>query len=349
MQQGDGLTRRLVGRRAVLAGGAAVAVAAVPLRHARAAEKLTVRLDWITHGLQAPFFLAQERGWFADNGLDVSIEDGNGSATTVQLVAAGQFDVGFAALGPMALARAKGLDVISTAGFVPRGDTGFLVPKESGWTKPSDLIGKTIDYTAGSLEGPFMIPFFRKNNIPIDKLKLSNVAAAAKTSLYVEGKFDSTVTAVPYVLPLVAKSRPSTGILFADFGMNLPGAGIVVRASTLKARGPEIRRLTSIICAAFTYIYGGHMEQGAQAVLKYRPHAAESAAIMVEELTNYSHNAVTPNTKGLPLGMQTDKDWAGVIADMSSAKTIPASSKPAEFFTNAYIDKAMIKKLAGTA
>ena len=52
---------------------------------ARAADTITLRLDWSTHGVHAPFFLALQRGWFKAADLDVKIEDGNGSTTTVQL------------------------------------------------------------------------------------------------------------------------------------------------------------------------------------------------------------------------------------------------------------------------
>src|SRR6266571_1979276 len=73
------------------------------------AHTLSVRLDWLATGYQAPFFLAAEKGWFKKAGLDVTIQQGNGSATTVQLVGTGQFDVGHAALSNMAFGRSKGM------------------------------------------------------------------------------------------------------------------------------------------------------------------------------------------------------------------------------------------------
>src|SRR5436190_9691884 len=80
-------------------------------------DKLSLRLDWIPNGSHAPFFLAEQKGWFRKAGLDVTIEDGTGSVVTVQLVGAGQFDVGHANLSSLAIARGKGLPVISYAVF----------------------------------------------------------------------------------------------------------------------------------------------------------------------------------------------------------------------------------------
>ncbi len=73
-----------------------------------AADAIRVRLDWTPWGDQAPFHLAQESGLFKKYGLDVSIDDGNGSVATVQIVGNGEYDVGHASLAPMAIARSKG-------------------------------------------------------------------------------------------------------------------------------------------------------------------------------------------------------------------------------------------------
>jgi hypothetical protein len=118
---------------------------------ASAEEKLSVRLDWTPWGVHAPFHLAAQKGWFHAAGLDVEIEDGNGSVTTVQIVGQGRFDVGHASLAPMMIARDKGLPVRAIANFARKSDVGLLVPKGSGITSPKQLVGKELVFTAGSL------------------------------------------------------------------------------------------------------------------------------------------------------------------------------------------------------
>lgn len=333
-------------RRTFLAGTAAVA-AALPLRRAFAADAIALRLDWSTHGIHAPFFLADKRGWFKDAGLEVSIQDGNGSATTVQLIGGGQFDVGYAALGPMALGIGKGLAITSTAGYVQKGDTGILVPADSGWKTPKDLIGKTWDYTAGSLEGPFMLPFLKKNGISPDQVTLLNVAATAKLPVYVQKKADAMVSTVPFNIPLLAKTRPSTGILFADFEFNLPGAGLVVSKSTLEKKGDAIKRFTSVVCGSWAYILNGHEQEGVDAILQDRPNAPATGPVMLEEINLYKPYFHTDNTRDLPVGVQSAKDWADVISGMAAAGTVPDGTKAEAMFTNDYIDMAVVKKIAG--
>jgi NitT/TauT family transport system substrate-binding protein len=120
--------------------GVALVIAAAPPAIA-ASEKLSLRLDWTPHGMHAPIFLAVEKGWFQRAGLDVTIEDGNGSVIAAQLVGAGQFDIGHASLSSVAIARGKGLPVTSVAGFIRKSDMGVLVPVGSGWKSAKDLEG----------------------------------------------------------------------------------------------------------------------------------------------------------------------------------------------------------------
>src|SRR5438552_14883439 len=166
-------------RRHMLAG-TAVALSMPWISKARAADKLTLRLDFTASGLHSPFYVAMQRGWFEKAGIDLYMEDGNGSNATVQLVGAGSFDLGLNSLAPMAVARSKRIPVISVAGFVRKGELGFLVPEESGWKTPKDLIGKKIVYRVTSHEGPFVRYFIQQNGVREDQVELINVDGSSR-------------------------------------------------------------------------------------------------------------------------------------------------------------------------
>jgi NitT/TauT family transport system substrate-binding protein len=340
----------VLSRRATVAALASGAVVAPYLaRPAFAAETLSVRLDWSPHNMHAPFHLAVERGWFKKADLDVSIEDGNGSTTTVQILGGGKFDIGHAALAPMAIGRGNGLPVISVAGFLRKGDMGILIDRKLGVKTLQDLVGKKIDYTAGSLEGPFVEPFFKMNGISPDKIGLLNVDASAKLSTYMTGQVDGIITAVPLFYVLLKDKRAVDMILFADHGMNLPSFGLVARPDTLKSKGPAIKRFASIISAAWEYIYDNHEEEGARAILSQRPNAGFTVAQMVECMAVSRPFFFSDNTKDTPVGIQNAADWSATLKIMETAKVIPAGAKPADYFTNDYVDHALGKKLIGAA
>ena len=322
---------------AILLGGAAAA----------AQEAIKVRLDWSTHAMHAPFFVAKEKGWFKAAGLDVTIEDGNGSTTTVQLIGTGQFDIGHASLAPMAMASAKGLPVTSVAGFLRKGDMGILVPSDSGIQKPADLVGKKVVYTAGSLEGPFMTPFFKLTGTPADKVNLLNVEAAAKVTTYLSGNADAAVSTVPFFQPLTEEKRPSRGILFADYGMNLPGFGLVVNTKTLAAKPEAIKKFASIIAGTWAYILAGKEDEAVQAIVANRPQSPISAPLLRKQIETNRPFFFTERTKGTPIGPQNAQDWADTIAQMEEANVLPKGSKPETYFSNDHLDLAWFKRTAG--
>jgi len=322
---------------------AAFAIAA-PARAADEAHTISVRLDWLPTGYHAAFWLALEKGWFKNAGLDVTLNDGTGSVTTVQLVGSGQYDVGHAALAVMAIARSKGMKLISIAGFFRTGDTGLMVPKDSPITGPKDLRGKKIIYTAGSLEAPFVPAFLAAGGLTEKDLDLLNVDANAKVGQYLAGASDGIISAGPTVA-LLEKKRPSKLILFADSGLNLPSLGLVASEQALAKKGPAIREFASIVSGAWAYILNGHEDEGLAAVLKSHEAARLDPELMKANLDVSLRFLYTPATKNEPVGIQAASDWSNAIAVMEKAKVIEPGTKPADYFTNDYIDTKIIASI----
>lgn len=316
---------------------------------ADAMEHLSLRLDWIPSGYQAPIYLAADKGWFKKAGLDVSIVDGNGSSTTVQLVSAGQFDVGLAALSNVAFARGKGVPAISIAGFFRKGDTALLVPQDSPIHSPKDLKGKTVVSTPGSLETPFLDAFFAAGGITRADVKLLYVDASAKNSTYLQGKVDGVFSSTAYTLALVAAKRPSRPVLFADFGLNLPGFGLFTSEATLKKKGDALRKFASIVSGSWTYVLHGHVDEAIAAQMHQREQARLNADLLRGQLHDSLPFLYTPATKDKPIGIQSAEDWAAAIKVMEKANVISPGSKPQDYFTNDYLDpKLMASTAAGS-
>ena len=88
----------------------AALVAATP---AFAQDKVSFRLNWYLGGLHVPFYYGKERGFYAAEGIDLTINEGRGSANTVQVVAAGSDTFGLADSSSVVLTAAKGADIKS--------------------------------------------------------------------------------------------------------------------------------------------------------------------------------------------------------------------------------------------
>jgi NitT/TauT family transport system substrate-binding protein len=71
-----------------------------------------------------------------------------------------------------------------------------------------------------------------------------------------------------------------------------------------------------------------------------------SVAMMSEQIHLFKPFFYTEATKGLPIGMQSETDWADTLKSMADAKAIPSGSKPSDYFTNDCIDRTIVDKVA---
>ncbi len=196
-------------RRRSLAIGLLATPFIFPRAPARAAEPLRVRLDWTPWGAHAAIHLASVKGWYRDAGLDVTVDDGNGTNQTVQIVGGGDdVDIGHAALSSVIIARAKGLSLRGVASYVRNSDIGLMVPVDSDIRAIKDLRGKKIGHTASSLETPFLGQFLKAGGLTRADVELVNLDGAAKLAAYLTAGLDGAFSSIPFFIPVGTTATP---------------------------------------------------------------------------------------------------------------------------------------------
>jgi NitT/TauT family transport system substrate-binding protein len=314
---------------------------------ATAADRIAVRLDWVPWGSHGAIHLAAQKGLFAKHDLDVTVEDGNGSVATVQIVGNGEYDVGHASLAPMAIARSKGLSVKAIAGFIRQNDIGLLVPKESGIKSPADLKGKKLAFTAGSLETPFIDRFLAAGKLTRNDVELLSVDAAAKAGTYMAGRADGAFSSVPFLLAVVAAQRPSSSVNFADYGLQFPSFGLFATEKSIATKRDALRRFVSVVAGAWTYIIAGHTDEAVRAIMAARPQAKLANASLDQQIESLKGFAFTEATKSLPFGTMAASDWKDAVAVLADGGLVDRAMDPAAVFTNELIDTRIVAEIAG--
>src|SRR6201999_4432870 len=119
--------------------------------HAADRSPTTARLllNWYVYSEHAPFFLGLERGYFSKEGVDLEIQEGRGSAPTVQAVAAGTADFGYADVASVIKAATQGAPVISTGVLLQKSPKALIGLSERNIRTPEDMRGKTVALTPG--------------------------------------------------------------------------------------------------------------------------------------------------------------------------------------------------------
>jgi len=89
-------------------------------------------------------FVAIGEGYFADEGLDVTVEAINGSGAVLQALSSGQAQFGRPGPGPVLAARGRGVDAVFIYNFSARSNFGIVVPEDSPVQTPADLAGMVV-------------------------------------------------------------------------------------------------------------------------------------------------------------------------------------------------------------
>jgi NitT/TauT family transport system substrate-binding protein len=179
---------------------------------------------------------------------------------------------------------------------------------------------------------------------------LQNVDFAASNGVYARGEADGIFGTPVGTGVQLEKLRPSRCLLFADNGLNVPGFGIFATPAMLEKRGKALRAMASISAGSWTYVISSpaRMEEAVDALLKARSTDRLDRADVMKQLQNSVPFLHSTRTKNTPIGVGNSDDWADAIKAMEKANVINAGSKPADYFTNDYLDLNLVKKIGGS-
>ena len=118
--------------------------------HAADSTPTSLRLDWRPGAQHSPFFLAQERGYYQDAGLELEIITGSGSSDTVQQVGAGRVELGVADALVLAQGAEQQVPITAIAAYYQSSPVVVMSPKDAPITSPEQLPGVKLGHNSGS-------------------------------------------------------------------------------------------------------------------------------------------------------------------------------------------------------
>ncbi len=121
-----------------------------------AGDKVTLQLKWVTQAQFAGYFVAKDRGFYKDEGLDVTIKPGGPDVAPPQVIAGGGADVIIDWMPSALASREKGLALVNIAQPFKRSGMMLTCRKDSGVKTPSDFPGRTLGVWFYGNEYPFL-------------------------------------------------------------------------------------------------------------------------------------------------------------------------------------------------
>lgn len=316
----------------------AVTVLLVLAAPAMADEKLTVRTDFSPWGSHAALLLAKHNGWFKEAGLDVDVQDGRGSGNTLQLVNAGQVDVGQIQLGLIPAARQNGAHVKGIADWVRRTDLCVLVDKDAPVEKIADLKGKTLVVFAASPWAPYIDSFLAAGGLDRNNTTVEFVDASALWGTYTSGRADGLMSTVSSALPLAEATRPSKCLTSDMAELYFPSYGLVASDDTIENHPDALKKLIAVQQRAWEALKK-NPDLGVEAMQAERPDAMLNADVLRQQIKLTIEYFDTPATEGKPIGWQATEDWDAALKGMERAGVVSAGWQASDYFTNDLISE----------
>lgn len=300
------------------------------LPDAKAADKVMFRLHWKCSAMHTPFILAMDKGFYKEEGIDITIKEGAGSTATLKLIGAGRETFGFAGTNVTVKGVARGVPVIQVMVVEKSKRQGILFPAAKGIKTPQDLIGKTI---AGSGSGTSDIfeAFLAVNNLTLKQVRYL-AAGRARLEAVATGKADGTLgLGMDDIVRLQKMGVEAPQILlFGDWGIPDVGDGIITHLDTYKKNPDLIRRFVKASLRGINHAFMD-LEETADIAVKHFPMAKKD--IILTQLRSLRWLFPPPLGWQDPKVVEAMQDIVARFAGLPQAKDMPLN----KFFTNEFL------------
>lgn len=131
---------------------------------------ITVMLDWVPNTNHTGLYVAQDQGYFADEGLNVEIST-PAEMTAIQIVGTEKAEFGISSQEYVTQARAEGVPVVSIASILYENTSGFAAPQEKNISSPKDFVDKTYGGWGAPIENAFLETVLKMDGVEFDHVE----------------------------------------------------------------------------------------------------------------------------------------------------------------------------------
>ena len=297
-------------------------------------KKITVILDWIPNTNHTGLYVAKDKGFFKEEGLDVDIiQPAQGS--TASLIAAGKGDFGVSYQEDVTYARtAKDpLPIKAIATIMQHNTSGFASPKGKNIKSPKDFVGKTYGGWGSPSEGAILKALMKKDNADFSKLKIVDAGtddffAVTKKNIDFEWIFygwtgiEAKLKKIPINYIDIRKLNP-------DLDYYTPV--IIANENKLKQDPQTARKFLKAVTKGYEYSIA-KPEESANILVKNAPETDKTLALESQKYMNTQYKAEAKRW-----GVMKESVWSNYTKFLLDRKLIDKDMKASEAFTNEYL------------
>lgn len=231
----------------------------------QAADEVTFQLDWLPGGDKAPVYVGLEKGFFEEEGLDVSVSQGRGSSDAMTKLATRQADIGLSDITALLAARAEQqIPIKGVYSVFSEAPHAFYTLEGSGIDEVSDVAGKTIATSPFTSSNLFLPLLLELNDVDEESIKLIKSDPGALGPMLLTGRTDVVISWVTDYERYAANAREAGKTLkvmpWYEAGLESYATTVIASERFLEERPDVARRFVKAYARAMEYTWENPQE-----------------------------------------------------------------------------------------
>jgi NitT/TauT family transport system substrate-binding protein len=308
---------------------------------AQAAERVTMLMDFLWQSSQGGFTLAADRGYYAAEGLDVSIDHGAGSADTIAKLAAGTYDIGFADVNLLVKFNADNPNTRVKAFFMAYDASlaSIVTLARTGIKTPKDLEGHSIAAPEVDNVRILFPAFARLAGLDAAKVRWDSVQGSLRETMVAQGRSDATASfSTTAFLALTGMGIPAADIVtmrYVDYGLDLYGSALMASEKTIAERPKLVAAVARAVARGIKDALA-HPEDAVASIRKRDALLKEDIELQRFKLVA-QQSMVTDSVRRLGLGAAEPERLKRTIGFVAEAFKVANPPGPDGIYTDAFL------------
>lgn len=295
-------------------------------------EKATLSLDWVPNTNHTGLYVALEKGWYAEEGVDLEIQIPSDPAAALKQVASGHTEFGVSFQEEVTIARSNDIPIVSIAAIIQHNTSAFVALKGRGITRARDFEGKKYASYGLPLERAILKGLMECDGADVDKLEFIDVGFDAFPALIGE-KVDIAWIFLAWD-GIQAQNMGKELDVIELYGSCVPDyyTPLLISGEKTIAERPElVHRFLRAASRGYEYAIA-HPEESADILLKHSPESDPDLVKPSQAWLSPRYQADAPKW-----GVQDPEVWRKFAAWMAENDLLAKEIDPSKAFTNDFL------------